>query len=49
MKNIENIMTMKEINKLEEIEIPKEAASQNILNDVINMQERSTLQNITLS
>ena len=43
MKNIENIMTIlhnennhAKINKLEEIEILKEAAPQNILNDVIN-------------
>ena len=43
MKNIDSIMTIlhkqnshEKINKLEEIEIIKEAASQNILNDVIN-------------
>ena len=43
MKNIESIMTIshkennhEKINKLEEIEILKAAASQNILNDVIN-------------
>ena len=43
MKNIDNIMTIlhkennhEQVNKLEEIEILKEAASQNILNDVID-------------
>ena len=43
MKNIEDIMTIlhkesnhEKINKLEEIEIIKAAASQNILNDIIN-------------
>ena len=43
MKNIDNIMIIlhkehnhEKINKLEQIEILKEAASLNILNDVIN-------------
>ena len=52
MRNMEDIMkilqwenNLDKINKPEEIEILKEAASQSILNDVIN----GTLQNITLS
>ena len=43
VKNVDNIMTtlhnennLEKINKLDEKEILKEAASQNILNDVIN-------------
>ena len=43
MKNIQDIITIlhkesnhEKINKLEEIEIIKAAASQNILNDIIN-------------
>ena len=53
MKNIENIMTIlhkennqEKINKLEEIEILKEAGSQNIPNDIINDRK---IQNIILS
>ena len=55
MKNIDNIVTIlhkennhEKINKLEEIEILKEAASMNILNDVISGRKESTLQTITL-
>ena len=56
IKNVDDIMTIlhkesnhETINKPEEIDIIKAAASQNVLNDIKKRQERPTIQNSNLS